>query len=231
MIVAGIEVELVQKEIKNLHLAVYPPDGRVRLAAPMDVNRKTLELYVISKIPWIRKQQRRFAKIDRQSVRQYVNRESHYFLGRRYLLRVHESDHPYRYPKVDCKTKTYIDLFVRDNYTTEQRASLIKEWYRAQLKEILCELVPKWEGILQVKTQKVKVHSMKTKWGSCNTDKGIVLFNIELAKKSIECIEYVVVHELLHLIERKHSDLFKAYLEKYVPNWKQLKAQLNIEKI
>lgn len=231
MIVAGIEVELVQKEIKNLHLAVYPPDGRVRLAAPMDVNRKTLELYVISKIPWIRKQQRRFAKIDRQSVRQYVNRESHYFLGRRYLLRVHESDHPYRYPKVDCKTKTYIDLFVSDNYTTEQRASLIKEWYRAQLKEILCELVPKWEGILQVKTQKVKVHSMKTKWGSCNTDKGIVLFNIELAKKSIECIEYVVVHELLHLIERKHSDLFKAYLEKYVPNWKQLKAQLNIEKI
>lgn len=231
MIVAGIEVELVQKEIKNLHLAVYPPDGRVRLAAPMDVNRKTLELYVISKIPWIRKQQRRFAKIDRQSVRQYVNRESHYFLGRRYLLRVHESDHPYRYPKVDCMTKTYIDLFVRDNYTTEQRASLIKEWYRAQLKELLCELVPKWEGILQVKTQKVKVHSMKTKWGSCNTDKGIVLFNIELAKKSIECIEYVVVHELLHLIERKHSDLFKAYLEKYVPNWKQLKAQLNIEKI
>lgn len=231
MIVAGIEVELVQKEIKNLHLAVYPPDGRVRLAAPMDVNRKTLELYVISKIPWIRKQQRRFAKIDRQSVRQYVNRESHYFLGRRYLLRVYESDHPYRYPKVDCKTKTYIDLFVRDNYTTEQRASLIKEWYRAQLKEILCQLVPKWEGILQVKTQKVKVHSMKTKWGSCNTDKGIVLFNIELAKKSIECIEYVVVHELLHLIERKHSDLFKAYLEKYVPNWKQLKAQLNIEKI
>ena len=231
MIVAGIEVELVQKEIKNVHLAVYPPDGRVRMAAPMDVNRKTLELYVISKIPWIRKQQRRFAKIDRQSVRQYVNRESHYFLGRRYLLRVHESDHPYRYPKVDCKTKTYIDLFVRDNYTTEQRASLIKEWYRAQLKELLCELVPKWEGILQVKTQKVKVHSMKTKWGSCNTDKGIVLFNIELAKKSIECIEYVVVHELLHLIERKHSDLFKAYLEKYVPNWKQLKAQLNIEKI
>lgn len=231
MIVAGIEVELVQKEIKNLHLAVYPPDGRVRLAAPMDVNRKTLELYVISKIPWIRKQQRRFAKIDRQSVRQYVNRESHYFLGRRYLLRVHESDHPYRYPKVDCKTKTYIDLFVRDNYTTEQRASLIKEWYRAQLKEILCELVPKWEGILQVKTQKFNVHSMKTKWGSCNTDKGIVLFNIELAKKSIECIEYVVVHELLHLIERKHSDLFKAYLEKYVPNWKQIKAQLNIEKI
>jgi len=231
MIVAGIEVELVQKEIKNLHLAVYPPDGRVRLAAPKDVNHKTLELYVISKIPWIRKQQRRFARIDRQSVRQYVNRESHYFLGRRYLLRVYESDHPYRYPKIERKTKTYIDLFVRNNYTAEQRASLMKEWYRAQLREILGELVPKWEGILQVKTQKVKVHAMKTKWGSCNTDKGIVLFNIELAKKPIECIEYVVVHELLHLIERKHSDLFKAYLDKYVPNWKQLKAQLNIEKI
>ena len=231
MVVAGIEVELVQKDIKNLHLAVYPPNGRVRLAAPMDVNEKTLELYVTSKIPWIRKQQRKFASIDRQSARQYVNRESHYFLGKRYLLRVHETDHPYHYPKVECKTKTYIELFVRENYSTEQRAELMKEWYRGKLKDILSELVPKWEAILNVKANQVKVQTMRTKWGSCNTDNGNVLFNIELAKKPMECIEYVVVHELLHLIERKHSDLFKAYLDKYVPNWQRIKAQLNIEKI
>lgn len=231
MVVAGIEVELIQKDIKNLHLAVYPPNGRVRLAAPMDVNEKTLELYITSKIPWIRKQQRKFANIDRQSVRQYVNRESHYFLGKRYLLRVHETDHPYRYPKVECKTKTYIDLFVKENYSTEQRAELMKEWYRGQLKDIISELVPKWEAILNVKANQVKVQTMRTKWGSCNTDNGNVLFNIELAKKPFECIEYVVVHELLHLIERKHNDLFKAYLDKYVPNWQQIKVQLNIEKI
>ena len=231
MVVAGIEVELVQKDIKNLHLAVYPPNGRVRLAAPMDVNEQTLELYVTSKLPWIRKQQRKFANIDRQSARQYVNRESHYFLGKRYLLRVHETDRPYRYPKVERKTKTYIDLYIKEGYSTEQKAELMKEWYRGKLKDILLEFVPKWEAILNVKANQVKVQTMRTKWGSCNTEKSNVLFNIELAKKPIECIEYVVVHELLHLIERKHSDLFKAYLDKYVPNWQHIKAQLNIEKI
>lgn len=227
MVVAGIEIELVQKNIKNLHLAVYPPNGKVRLAAPLDVNEKTLELYVASKIPWIRRQQRKFASINRQSPRQFVNRESHYFLGKRYLLRVHETDHPYRYPKVVCKTKTYIDLYVKEGFTTEQKAELIKEWYREQLKDILAELIPKWEAILHVKANQVKVQSMKTKWGSCNTENRNVLFNIELAKKPIECIEYVVLHELLHLIERNHNDVFKAYLEKYLPGWSSIKAQLN----
>jgi predicted metal-dependent hydrolase len=227
MVVAGIEIELVQKNIKNLHLAVYPPNGKVRLAAPLEVNKNTLELYVASKIPWIRRQQRKFASINRQSPRQFVNRESHYFLGKRYLLRVHETDHPYRYPKVVCKTKTYIDLYVKEGFTTEQKAELIKEWYREHLKGILAELIPKWEAILHVKANQVKVQSMKTKWGSCNTENGNVLFNIELAKKPIECIEYVVLHELLHLIERNHNDVFKAYLDKYLPGWSSIKAQLN----
>lgn len=227
MIVAGIEVEIIQKDIKNIHLAVYPPNGRVRLAAPMNVNEKTLELYVTSKIPWIRKQQRKFDRMDRQSVRQYINRESHYFLGKRYLLRVHETNHPYRYSRVECKTKTYIDLYVKESYSTEQRAELMKEWYRGRLKDILAELVPKWEAILNVKVSQVKVQTMKTKWGSCNTENRNILFNIELAKKPIECIEYVVVHELLHLIERKHNDLFRAYLDKYFPNWKAIKSSLN----
>jgi predicted metal-dependent hydrolase len=227
MIVAGIEVELVQKNIKNLHLAVYPPDGRVRLAAPDDVNLKTLELYVTSKIGWIKKQQRKFKTVNRQSPRQYINRESHYYLGMRYLLRVHESDHPYRYPKVVCNTKKYIDLYVREGYTTEQKAEQMKEWYRAELKKILGELIPKWEGTLGVKVNNIKVQTMKTKWGSCNTDNKNVLFNIELAKKPFECIEYVVVHELLHLIERTHSDYFRALLDKHIPNWRQYKGQLN----
>ena len=227
MIVAGIEVEIIQKDIKNIHLAVYPPNGRVRLAAPMNVNEKTLELYVTSKIPWIRKQQRKFDRMDRQSVRQYINRESHYFLGKRYLLRVHETNHPYRYSRIECKTKTYIELYIKEGYLTEQRAELMKEWYRGKLKYLLAELVPKWEAILNVKANQVKVQTMKTKWGSCNTENRNILFNIELAKKPIECIEYVVVHELLHLIERKHNDLFRAYLDKYFPNWKAIKSSLN----
>jgi len=228
MIVAGIEVELVQKNIKNMHLAVYPPDGRVRLAAPLNVNEKTLELYVASKIPWIRRQQRKYSAIERQSPRQYINRESHYFLGKRYLLRVHEKNHRYRYPTVVCKTKTYIDLYVKEGFTAGQKAELVKEWYRKQLKQILCELIPKWEMILQVKCSGFKVYSMKTKWGSCNTEKKSINFNIQLAQKSIQCIEYIIVHELTHLIERKHNDVFRTLLDKHLPNWQELKTELNL---
>ena len=227
MIVAGIPIELIQKDIKNLHLAVYPPDGKVRLAAPQSVNLKTLELYVASKISWIKKQQRKFAGIVRPSSRNYVQRESHYFLGKRYLLRVYESNDLHRYPKVVCKTKTYIDMFIKEGCKTEQRAALMKEWYRTKLKEILAELIPKWEAILNVKANQVKVQTMKTKWGSCNTNNKNIMFNVELVKKPYECVEYVVVHELLHLLERNHNDLFRAYLDKFLPNWRHLKEQLN----
>ena len=227
MFVADLDVEIIQKDIKNIHLAVYPPTGRVRLAAPIDVNDETLRLFVLSKLPWIRKQQRKFLVQNRQTPRQYVNRESHFFMGRKYLLRVHESDHPYRYPKVVLKTKTYIDLFVRETSTVEQKAILMKEWYRSELKTLLDELVPKWEKILKVRANNINVKSMKTKWGSCNTEKGNILFNLELAKKPIACIEYVVAHELVHLIERLHNDNFKAHLDRHIPNWKGLKAMLN----
>lgn len=227
MVVAGIEIELVQKDIKNLHLAVYPPDGRVRLAAPRDVNEKTLELYVISKIHWIKKQQRRFAKMDRQSPRQYVDRESHYFLGKRYLLRVKPLDAVHSHPQVICKTKTYLDLFVKEQSTVDHKAAVLKEWYREQLKKVLDELIPKWENILGVKANQVKVHTMRTKWGSCNTENGNILINIELAKKPIESIEYVVAHELIHLIERNHNDNFKAHLDKFLPAWKKIREELN----
>jgi predicted metal-dependent hydrolase len=228
MIVADLDVEIIQKDIKNIHLAVYPPTGRVRLAAPIDVNTETLRLFVLSKLTWIRKQQRKFLVQNRQTPRQYVNRESHFFMGRKYLLRVHESDHPYRYPKVVLKTKTYIDLFVRETSTVEQKANLMREWYRFELKTLLDELVPKWEKILKVKANNIAIKSMKTKWGSCNTEKGNILFNLELAKKPIACIEYVVAHELVHLIERLHNDNFKAHLDRHIPNWKQTKAQLNM---
>jgi len=227
MKVAGIEVELVQKDIKNLHLAVYPPDGRVRLAAPRDVNEKTLELYVTSKIPWIRRQQRKFAQIDRQAPRQYVDRESHYYLGRRYLLRIHEGNYPTLHPKILCKTKTYLDLYVKEQCTKSQKEVILQEWYRSQLKLILSELIPRWEIKLGVQSNKLRVQSMKTKWGSCNTETKNLTFNTELAKKPYECIEYVVVHELIHLIERKHNTTFKAYVDKYVPNWNHLRELLN----
>jgi predicted metal-dependent hydrolase len=227
MIVAGIEVELVQKNIKNLHLAVYPPDGRVRLAAPEGVNVKTLELYVASKLSWIRRQQRNFAKQSRPSDRQYVDRESHYLFGKRYLLRVHDTDQTLRFPRIEIKNKSYIDLYMKEGSSTEQKAELMKGWYREQLKTLLEELVPKWERILGVKANQIRVQSMKTKWGSCNTEKKNILFNVELTKKSHECVEYVVAHELIHLLERTHNDNFKSYLKKYLPNWETIRQDLN----
>jgi len=227
MTVADLEIEVVQKDIKNIHLAVYPPLGRVRIAAPTEVNSETLRLFIVSKLPWIRKQQRKFTAQNRQTPRLYVNRESHYFLGRKYLLRVHETDHPYRYPKVVLKTKTYIDLFVRESSTVDQKAYLMKEWHRSELKSILDELIPKWEAILGVNAVRFTIKSMKTKWGSCNTENKTLLFNLELAKKPHSCIEYVVAHELVHLIERHHNDNFKAILDNHLPNWKGVKQELN----
>jgi predicted metal-dependent hydrolase len=224
MVVAGIEVELVQKNIKNLHLAVYPPHGRVRLAAPLDVNKKTLELYLISKLPWIRRQQRLFSKQNREPQRQYVTRESHYFLGKRYLLRVHDTDAP---ACIKLKTKTYIDMHVPANSSVDYRKELLSEWYRHELYKIVDEMLPRWEKKLGVKPNRITVRNMKTKWGSCNTDTGNILLNLELVKKPMQHIEYVLVHEMAHLIERKHNDTFAAIVEKHIPKWKHLRDELN----
>lgn len=227
MIIGDIPVELVRKDIENLHLAVYPPDGRVRLAAPREVNEQTLELFVISKIHWIRKQQRKFAAQNRQSPRQYINRETHYFLGKKYLLRLHEDDPKHRAATVLIKTKTYMELYVRGGASLYTKSEVVKEWYRTALKKVLEELIPKWEKILDVKANDVNVKSMRTKWGSCNPDSGNILINLEMAKKPVDCIEYVVAHELVHLIERTHNHNFRAHLDKYLANWKQIREELN----
>lgn len=227
MNIAGIEIELIKKEIKNIHLAVYPPDGRVRLAAPKDVNEKSLELYVTSKLTWIKKQQRMFSKVDRQSEREYVSRESHYFLGKKYVLRVHSSGHTYPYPKVILKSRTHIDMYVKETTSKDQKASLLSKWSRTQLNGIISLLLPKWEKTLNVKANKYRIQSMKTKWGSCKTETKNLMFNVELSKKSKECIEYVVVHELLHLKERKHNDRFMSLLDKHLPKWKFIREELN----
>jgi predicted metal-dependent hydrolase len=228
MIIAELEIEVIQKAIKNIHLAVYPPEGRVRIAAPNEVSQETLRLFVLGKLPWIRKQQRRFNEQNRQTPRQYVDRESHYFLGRKYLLRVHPLSAIHKKSKIVVKSKTYIEMYVSEKSSVETKAALMREFYRDQLKVVLVDLIRKWESILSVSASSVSVKSMRTKWGSCSTEKGSILLNLELAKKPIPCIEYVVAHELVHLIERHHNDNFKAHLDKYIPNWKALKSELNL---
>lgn len=224
---AGISLELVRKDIKNLHLAVYPPDGRVRLSAPRYVDEETLSLFVASKVPWIRKKQRTIQEQPRQTQREFLDRESHYFMGRRYLLRINEVKPPKRFASAEIGGKKYLDVHVHDPNSFEQKKKAVERFYRNELTSVLDELVPRWEKKMGVQSSNWRIRLMKTKWGSCNTVRKTMQFNLELAKQPIECIEYVVVHELAHLIERSHGPRFKAVLDHYMPGWRHLQDKLH----
>ncbi len=222
--ISNITIDVVRKDIKNIHLAVYPPTGRVRIAAPLLVNEDAIRLFAISKLGWIKRYQRKFEVQERITPREYKNRESHYFQGTRYLLNIIEMAAA---PKVVLKNKTYIDLYVRPEASTAKRHEIMNEWYRRELKKSIPELIEKWEKRMNVTVNEWRVKLMKTKWGSCNIAKKRIWLNLELAKKPFHCLEYIIVHEMVHLLERHHNDKFLYYMDKYLPNWKQLKVELN----
>jgi predicted metal-dependent hydrolase len=221
--VSGIRVEVLRKDIKNLHLGVYPPNGRVRVAAPLVVSDEAVRLAVIDKLGWIRRQKAKFAEQPRQSQREMVNGESHYFLGQRYRLRVHEHDGPAR---VAVRGVASLDLFIRPGCSADQREAVLLRWHREQLKTLIPPLLEKWQPILGVEVADWGVKRMKTKWGSCNPASRRVWFNLELAKKPVQCLEYIVVHELVHLLERHHNERFAALVEAHVPQWRQFREML-----
>lgn len=225
IIINDIEIELTKKNIKNLYLSVHPPDGRVKISAPYRMNMDSIRLFVISKISWIKRQQSKFKNQERQPEREYVSGESHYFLGQRYLLNVIYTNK--RKQGVEIRNKRYIDLYVRENTPKYLRERVMIEWYRKQLKELIPPLIAKWEPIIGVKVKEFGVKRMKTCWGTCNTKAKRIWINLELAKKSPTCLEYVVVHEMVHLLERHHNERFKAYMDKFIPNWRAVKAELN----
>jgi len=216
-----IDVEL--KDIKNVHLSVYPPLGRVRIAAPLRMNMDTIRIYAISKLGWIRKQQQKFLTQVREAPREYLNKEGHYFLGKRYLLKIIEHNAP---PVVKVKHNT-IELYVRPNADIQKRQVIMDEWYRQQLKELAPPIIEKWEKVMKVSINELAVKKMKTKWGTCNREAKRIWLNLELAKKPFHCIEYIIVHELLHLLERNHNDKFIAYMNNFLPEWKHFKNELN----
>lgn len=217
-------MDVVRKGIKNIHLAVYPPTGRVRIAVPLRVNEDTIRLFAISKLGWIRRNQRRYEGQERLSPREYKNRESHYFQGKRYLLNVVEVDEP---PKIVLRSKTYIDLYTRPETTIAKRHELMNEWYRVQLKRQIPELIEKWEKKMNIRVGEWQAKLMKTKWGSCNIEKKRIWLNLELAKKPIHCLEYIIVHEMVHLLERHHNEKFIAFMDNYLLKWRSYKAELN----
>ncbi|MAF01920.1 SprT family zinc-dependent metalloprotease [Herbaspirillum sp.] len=221
--IAGISVEVDRKNIKNLHLSVHPPLGRVRIAVPRHVTDDAIRLAVINKLGWIKRQQKRFAEQARQDVRRYVSGETHYFFGQKYRLQAIPGG---RY-SLEFRGKGRLDFHVRDGSETHHREAFFYDQCREMLKQELEPLVEKWSQTLGVRATDWQVRRMKTKWGSCTPRTGRILFNLELVKKSHRCIEYIVVHELIHLIERNHGDRFVALMDKYLPNWKACRVELN----
>lgn len=222
--IADVQIEIVKKNIKNLHLSVHPPYGRVRIAAPKTMSDEAIRVFAICKLSWIKKQRLKFQNQDRQSEREFISGESHYFLGRRYLLNVIYTSKKQR---VEIIKNNQIDLYVRENSNTEQREKVMSEWYRSFLKEQIPVIISKWEKEIGVKVNSWGVKLMKTKWGTCNIEAKRIWLNLELAKKSLRCLEYIIVHEMIHLLERNHNDRFHSYMDMFMPNWKEIKAELN----
>ncbi len=219
-----INVEVIRKDIKNLHLGVYPPNGRVRVAVPLAVSDEAVRLAVVDKLSWIKRQQAKFIAQARQSQRAMVSGESHYFLGRRYRLRVLEHQGA---GKVMLRNKAILELHVKTETTAEQREKVLYQWYREQLKQLIPPLLEKWQPLLGVEVSAWGVKKMKTKWGACNTQARRIWLNLELAKKPMQCLEYIVVHELVHLLERHHNDRFTAVMDQHLSNWRIYRDELN----
>lgn len=224
IVINDIEIEVIKKNIKNVHLSVHPPAGRVRLAAPENMDEEAVRLFVISKLSWIKKQRKEFDTQERQSIREFLSGESHYFMGTRYLLNVIESNEKQR---VELRNKKYMDLYVRQGHTKEKRERIVSQWYREELKRQIPEYIEKWEDTIGVTVNEWGVKLMKTKWGTCNEQDKRIWVNLELAKKNPRCLEYIIVHEMVHLLERHHNERFKAYMDELLPNWKSIRDELN----
>ena len=221
--ISGITIEVQKKNIKNLHLVVAPPDGKVRVSAPMHLSDDSIKMFVRTKLGWIKKQQEKFEKQPRQSEREYVSGETLYVLGQQYFLRV---EYSYKGNSLILSGNEAI-LTVRKESTASQREAFINEWYRALLKEKIEMYLPKWENITGLHCDSWQTKYMTTRWGTCNTNTRKIWLNLQLAKKPIECLEYVILHELAHLKVRNHSKDFVAIMDQYMPYWRETKKLLN----
>lgn len=218
-----LSVDVVFKDIKNVHLSVYPPTGRVRIAAPCSMTIDTIRLFAISKLGWIKRQQRRQCAQERETPREYIERESHYLWGRRYLLRIIENA-PRSYVAMDHR---HIELGVSKGAGHQKRQSVLDNWYREELRDTASELIAKWQERLGVEVERFFIQRMKTKWGGSSPDRRTIRLNLELAKKDIECLDYVILHELAHFIVPHHGEGFVALLDQHMPNWRHVRKHLN----
>ena len=219
----SIVADVNYKEIKNIHLSVNPPQGDVRISAPLHLDMDTIRIFALSKLSWIRRQQQKFKDQERETPREYIDRESHYVWGKRYLMLINEENRPAR---VELNHNKLL-VNVRPYSSMDKREEVLEKWYRAQLRIKAREMIEIWEKRLGVETDRVIIQKMKTKWGSCSQDSGIIRLNLELVKKPVQYLEYVIVHELLHIIEPTHNSRFVALMDTYMPKWRHYKEELN----
>ena len=224
--VRDIDVTVVRKDIKNIHLRVYPPDGFVRVTVPQEMTDDAIRIFLIKKLSWIRSRQQEFRKVERLSPREFLQRESHYYLGQRYLLKVVDIEGNAK-QRITVKNRTTLVAYLKSGLEPQKAQEIMDEFYRQELRPILDEYVQKWEQKLDVQVEDWKIMKMRTRWGSCNHEKRRVLLNLELAKKPHRCIEYIVVHELIHILEKTHNKHFVELMDMHLPNWRALKYELN----
>ena len=222
--VSGIPIEIVRKDIKNLHVGVYPPCGRVRVAAPLRLDGEAIRLAVVSRLGWIRRQQAAFEQQNRQSEREMVTGESHYFGGRRYRLDVVAHDGP---ASVCLANNTTIQLRIKAGADAASRKVVLQRWYRQHLRAQVPALLAKWEPRMDINVAEVRIKKMKTRWGSCNAAVRRIWLNLELAKKPTACLEYILVHEMVHLLERHHNERFRELMDALMPTWRSARDELN----
>ncbi len=223
LFLGSVTVEVVLKNIKNMHLSVYPPTGRVRISAPERMDLDTIRLFALSKLGWIRAQQRKVQAQPRETPREYLERESHYVWGKRYLLELHEHRAA---PRVELSHKA-LKLWVKPGVSQVVREALLESWYREQLRETAAPLLAEWQTRLHVEIENVVVRRMKTRWGSCTPARRSIRLNTDLAKKPPVCLEYVIVHELMHLLEPSHNRRFVSLMNRHLPNWTAYQDELN----
>jgi len=221
--VRGIDVDVIYKDIKNLHIGVYPPLGRVRVAAPERLDDEQVRLAVIQRLPWIKRQREQLKAAPRQTEREMVTGESHFVWGVRKRLKVVERP-GHTHFEIDGER---LVLYVPADTSAEKRRAYLDKWYRDQLRQAIPELITKWEEALDVTVPKWTIRRMKTKWGSCNRETRHIWFNAELAKKHPDCLEYIVVHEMTHYFERNHGERFTKLMDKHLPDWRSRRDQLN----
>ena len=218
-----VSVDVIRKDIKNLHLSVHPPTGRVRIAAPSRASLDTIRAFAIAHIAWIRRNQRKITMQEREPPREFIDRESHFVWGERVVLKVVEC----RATPIVTKRHRTLVLQARPGATTMDKQHIIDSWYRDEVRRVAAPLQAKWETRLKVVARRIFVQRMKTKWGGCNPLTGNIRLNTDLAKKPPECLDYIVLHELAHLRERRHSPEFFALLDNAMPQWRHVRQLLN----